>query len=85
MNDNIKLTDYENALLGCPSKYHSVYQRLNINNNQSVDIISFGCLLFEMSTGKVFEHPFPELSLAQEPIQKVLNVLLLLNFIYFYY
>jgi serine/threonine protein kinase len=63
-NGDVRLSDYENALLGCISKYHKKMQSA-CSAYVSSDIVSFGYLLLEMATGQPIRRAVPDPAVFQ--------------------
>uniref|UniRef100_A0A9J7Y5J2 PX domain-containing protein kinase-like protein n=1 Tax=Cyprinus carpio carpio TaxID=630221 RepID=A0A9J7Y5J2_CYPCA len=75
-----KLLDIENSLLGLPSYYRPyVTQFRKINTTESIDVYSFGHLLYEMTYGRppdavpVDQYPPPPFSSVVSVLQSILS------------
>uniref|UniRef100_A0A8C1RI08 PX domain containing serine/threonine kinase n=1 Tax=Cyprinus carpio TaxID=7962 RepID=A0A8C1RI08_CYPCA len=75
-----KLLDIENSLLGLPSYYRPyVTQFRKINTTESIDVYSFGHLLYEMTYGRppdavpVDQYPPPPFSTVVSVLQSILS------------
>ncbi|XP_059400046.1 PX domain-containing protein kinase-like protein isoform X5 [Carassius carassius] len=78
--DTCKLLDIENSLLGLPSYYRPyVTQFRKINTTESIDVYSFGHLLYEMTYGRppdavpVDQYPPPPSSSVDSVLQSILS------------
>ncbi|PIK47648.1 putative slowpoke-binding protein isoform X2 [Apostichopus japonicus] len=55
-----RLAGYENVCLGYASQLHPVLEKYFRDNLQSLDSLSFGHMMFEMSSGETLTQAFPD-------------------------
>ncbi|KAK3102227.1 hypothetical protein FSP39_009753, partial [Pinctada imbricata] len=70
-NGVCRVSGYENTFLGYTSNVYEKVRRKIKHNREALDVVCFGHLLYEMSTGCELDTPFPEphhLTYGAEPL-----------------